>query len=123
MIKLVEDFQEVAAGASHTVTAPDREQVEVAASGIGQHFIQGGAAHPDSADAVVAVLADHVPAALLRSLLQIAELSFRMLIERADPEVKRSTLHFACSSSSCMWRSRTVRIIHEGFGLLSCCWN
>jgi hypothetical protein len=92
-------------------------------SDLTNHSIEGGAAHPHSADTVVPVLADHVPATLLGQLLQIAELSFRMLVEGADPQIKRSAFHFACSSSTRIWRSRTVKNIQHGWGLLSCCWN
>lgn len=105
MTEFIEQFEEVFGGASQAVTSPDRDHIKVAKAGIGQESIEPGTFGSSAADAVIAILADHSPAALLRQLLQILQLVLGMLIERANPRVRRGSFHFACFSNSRMRRS------------------
>ena len=96
VVQLVQYFQEVTYRTRQTVTGPYHHDIELAAAGIGQQFIQGRAAGPGAAKSMVCVFVNDLQAALLGQPAKIVKLGFGVLVQGGDAQVKRGALHHCC---------------------------
>ena len=90
-VELVENIEEVFDRPGDPIRRPDQDSVELAAAGVGHHGIEprpfglgAGDFVSEHRDDFVAALAGYLP--------EVVQLRLGMLIERADPHVKRGAL-------------------------------
>jgi hypothetical protein len=90
--EFVEHFKEVLHRACHAIERPNEHDVEPAAAGVVQKFIEPGPFRPGAGD-FIRIFTDDLVAALRGHGPQIVELRFRVLVHATHPHIKDGALH------------------------------